>query len=93
MELTLGEFGYGVVLAENDQDAVDKFIADRNTTQLVILDIIMHGMSGKEAYNEIRRVKPDVKAGRGDFDEGVELIMKPARPMELLRKVREILDR
>jgi hypothetical protein len=35
----------------------------------------------------------DYIQGRGDFDEKMELIMKQNRPMELLRKVREILDR
>lgn len=105
MKLILEECGYKVVLAENGQDAVDKFIANQDTIQLVILDMIMPKMSGKEAYNEISRLKSGVRAifssgytadfiqDRGDFDEGVELIMKPVRPMELLRKVREMLDR
>ena len=105
MEEILCESGYQVILAENGRDAVDKFIANRDNIHLVILDMIMPKMSGKEAYDEISRLKSSVKVlfssgytadyiqDRGDFDARVELIMKPVRPMELLKKVRETLDR
>ena len=61
--------------------------------------------NGKEAYTEICQIQPDVKViftsgytadfiqNRGISEDGIELIMKPVQPMELLRKVREILDR
>ena len=61
--------------------------------------------NGKDAYEEISRIKSGVKLlftggytadfieNRGIFEETVELIMKPVQPMELLRRVREILDK
>ena len=60
--------------------------------------------SGKEAYNEIRRLQPSAKVlyssgyaldfirSRGELEEGTDLLMKPVQPIELLRKVREMLD-
>jgi hypothetical protein len=57
-----------------------------------------------EAYREIRRVRPDVKTlfssgytmdiikDKGELGEGADLIMKPVQPLELLRKIRSMLD-
>ena len=103
-ELLTG-FGYAVIPAGDGQDAVEKFRENRDTVKLVLMDIIMPRKNGKEACYEIRQLDPDVKIlyssgytmdiiqGRGVLDEGAELIMKPVQPMELLRKVRELLDR
>ena len=100
----LTSFGYVVIPAEDGEDAVEKFTAHRDTVKLILMDIIMPKMNGKEAYYEISRLDPDVKIiyssgytldiiqGRNVLDEGAELIMKPVQPLELLRKVRELLD-
>jgi hypothetical protein len=60
--------------------------------------------NGKEAYDEIRRIRPDMKvlfmsgytaevlSTKGGIDEDVRLIRKPISPKELLRRVRETLD-
>ena len=37
--------------------------------------------------------RPDVLADRGQLVDGVELVMKPIAPSELLAKLRELLDR
>ena len=98
-------FGYKVIPAMDGQDAVEKFKANRDTVKLIIMDIIMPKKNGKEACYEIRQLDSDVKIlyssgytldiiQRHDvLDEGAELIMKPVQPLELLRKVRELLDR
>lgn len=71
---------------------------------MILMDMIMPKKNGKEAYDEISLLQPDVKVlyssgytadfikNRGISEEGVELIMKPVQPMELLRKIREMLD-
>ena len=100
----LTRFGYNVIQAVDGQDAVDKFAENRETISMVLMDMIMPKKNGKEAYEEIIRIQPDIKVlyssgytadfiqNRGVSEEGIELIMKPVQPMELLRKVREILD-
>jgi two-component system NtrC family sensor kinase len=105
IELILVKHGYRVILAEDGQDAVEKFQANRDTIQMILMDIIMPRKGGRQAYDEIRQLAPQVKVlftsgytadfikSRGDLDQGMELVMKPVQPMELLRKMRELLDR
>ncbi len=101
----LGNAGYEVILAEDGQDAVEKFMANSDTVKLILMDIIMPKKSGMEAYREIRQLDADVKVlyssgytldliqRRDVFDEGTELIIKPVQPLELLQKVRDLLDK
>jgi len=104
VETTLQRFNYNVISAVDGQDAVEKFAANRNNISLVLMDIIMPRMNGKDAADEIRRLRPDIKIlftsgytadiirSRGELDAGDEILFKPVNPMELLRKIRQILD-
>ena len=97
--------GYSVISAWDGQDVIEKFRANKDTVKLILMDIIMPKKNGKEAFSEIRKFKPDVKIiytsgytqdiieSRDEFDADAELIMKPVQPHDLLRKVRELLDR
>jgi DNA-binding response OmpR family regulator len=61
--------------------------------------------SGKDAYDEIRMMGGNVRAifisgylqdairKKGLLEEGCDLVMKPVSPQNLLRKIREVLDR
>jgi|GEM_PF-4469366 len=60
-------------------------------------------MNGKEAFEVIFRIKPskalyssgntaDFIKSRGVDKEGIELIMKPVQPIELLKKIRVMQD-
>jgi PAS domain S-box-containing protein len=100
----LTKFGYRVVQAEDGEQAVEKFLAHSDSIGLILMDMIMPKKNGKDAYEEICRLQPGVKVlyssgytadfiqNRGVSDEEVELIMKPVQPLQLLRKVREMLD-
>lgn len=104
METILKESGYSVILAENGQDCVDKFIANKDSVKLIILDMIMPVKSGKVAYDEIRQIKPDAKAlfcsgyapdiiqRQGTLAGDFTFLMKPVKPSDLLYKIRELLD-
>jgi PAS domain S-box-containing protein len=104
LRLTLTQAGYTVIPAVNGQDAVNKFFQQRDSIQLLIFDVIMPKKDGREARNEIAKVKPDVKtlflSGYTDDlismdsvkNEGLHFLSKPILPEELLKKVREILD-
>lgn len=100
----LSKSGYKVILAEDGEVAIEKFNLHQDRISLLILDMIMPKMSGREAYEEIQRIKPGVRVlfssgytadfieRRVDSDEGFELLTKPVQPTELLKKVREMLD-
>ena len=101
----LSEFGYHVITATDGEDAVGKFEAHRDSIQLLLLDLIMPYRNGKEAFDEIRRISPEVRGifmttgyspdilEEMSFEAGTQIIMKPFSPMELKRKVREMLDK
>jgi len=102
----LEEFGYRVLVARNGEEAVEQYKANPGSgIALLILDVIMPGKNGKEVYEEIRGLKPDIKAlfmsgytaniihKKGILDSGTEFISKPFSPNAFLRKVREVLDK
>jgi PAS domain S-box-containing protein len=100
----LEDFGYRVIEAENGEQAVRKFIANKDAVDLLVFDIIMPGKNGKEAYREIRKIRPDIRAlfmsgytsdyivSRGILETGLDLVLKPISPTDFLKKVREALD-
>lgn len=101
----LEHHGYKVITAENGEDAVEKYKTYSNSIDLLILDVIMPKKNGKEAYDEVKRQRPDMKAlfmsgytaniihSKGVLDVGLELIAKPFTPSSLLKKVRGVLDK
>ena len=100
----LGDSGYEVIYAEDGQDAVEKFSANMSRVKLILMDMVMPKKSGLEAYKEIKQLRTDIKVlftsgytadfiqSRGELDAGADLIVKPVKPSELLRKIREMLD-
>jgi PAS domain S-box-containing protein len=100
----LGEFGYTVIEAADGEEAVNKFREHRDAIKLIILDVVMPKMNGKEAHDEIIAIRPDVKTlyisgysadvirSKGITEESQNIILKPVSPMDLLRSVRRVLD-
>jgi PAS domain S-box-containing protein len=100
----LEQFGYTIIAACDGKDAVDKFTENKDTINLLLLDIIMPVMNGGKTYERIKQIKPDIKVifasgYPGAFinkeeitKKGFEFISKPCSPMALVRKVREVLD-
>ncbi len=101
----LGNAGYRVIPAADGSEAVRKFYEYRDEISLAILDGVMPLKNGREAYLKMLDRKPDLKAifvsGYADYlfsFEGVPLgsvtvIQKPVSPVDLLRTVRQVLDR
>ncbi len=101
----LQEFGYRVIEAEDGNDAVNKFAEHKAEIKLVLMDVIMPGKSGKEAYQEMQKIQPDAKViftsgHTGDMltskkiaEEGLHFISKPVSPRELFEKIRDVLDK
>jgi CheY-like chemotaxis protein len=100
----LEEFGYTVVEAIDGEDAISKFLKHKRKVDLVMLDVVMPRKNGKEVYQYVRKVRPDIKAlftsgytadvihEKGVLDEGLNFVSKPVAPTDLLRKLRDILD-
>ena len=52
--------GYEVVAAVDGQDGLDRFLAAPQTWAVVVLDLTMPRMSGAEAFEKMRAVRPDL---------------------------------
>jgi len=103
--LILRGYGYNVITAESGVDAIARFMEHKDGIDLLLFDLIMPEKNGKEASDEIRKLNPDVKTlfvtgypsdilqNRGMLEEKPDVVMKPISPMDLLRKVREVLER
>jgi len=104
IKTVLEEFGYTVIEAFDGKDVVEKFAANSERIQCVILDIIMPKQNGRDAHNEIIKIRPDVETlflsgytgeflnSEGILEEGLHFLPKPVAPWLLLEKVRELLQ-
>ncbi|MEW6510280.1 MAG: PAS domain S-box protein [Bacteroidota bacterium] len=105
MKLVLEEKGYTVLEARDGMEAVRLFTEHRDDIRLVVTDVGLPKMDGVAVYTTLREfdpscriimasgyVDPEIRArvaGARDSD----FIQKPYVPTEMLRKIREILDR
>jgi PAS domain S-box-containing protein len=104
ISIILNKSGYKVIEAEDGEMAVREFGRNMREIDLLILDIVMPRKNGKEAYDEIRRLRPDVKVifisgytadvidQKGVGQEDLNIVAKPVSPYELLLKIKETLD-
>jgi len=101
---TLESFGYTLIGAASGEEALRLMSAWKDPVHLLLTDVIMPGMNGKELAEQVKARYPgmpvlymsgysgDVIAHRGLLDAGVEYLQKPLTPSRLLKRVREILD-
>ena len=101
----LEELGYRPVIARSGQEALDIYGEQGDAIALVILDIIMPKMSGRETYQRLQSLDPEVlvllSSGysmNGEASELMELgcdgfIQKPFNLKKLSLKIREVLDK
>ena len=95
---------YQVVEAVDGEDAVQKYVQSPHRFDLVLMDMKMPRLSGRDALRKIRQHDPRVKAvmlsggleetgnERTSELEGVAFLQKPFENQELLRVVRQTLD-
>ncbi|HOA07340.1 MAG TPA: PAS domain S-box protein [Spirochaetota bacterium] len=57
----LEKFGYNVILAEDGSKAAEIYKKEKDNIDLVILDMIMPVMSGRDCFFEIKKINPDAK--------------------------------
>ena len=102
---TLEYLGYSVVEASNGDQAVSVFETLLAKVDLVLTDVVMPGMNGRELAEKLRAKDPELKVlfmtgysrnaivHQGRLDDGVALVQKPINQKMLAAKLREILDR
>jgi CheY-like chemotaxis protein len=103
-EEILSRRGYRVLAAAPDA-AFATAEGHRGRIDLLVTDVVMPGVSGREVADRLVRLRPETKVlyisgyagealGRhGVLDDHAHLLAKPFLPADLLRKVREVLDR
>ena len=103
-KITLESSGYHVICARDGEEAISKFMENRERISLVLLDMIMPKKNGKEVGEAVRKASPRVKilfsSGYSEniikTDEltavGFNFIHKPFTQEGLLTKVRNVLD-
>jgi PAS domain S-box-containing protein len=94
--------GYRILLAEDGIQALEMFRQDSDQIDLVILDLCMPRLSGKDAWREMLAIDPQARVlfSSGYFaedmttDEGriVGFVNKPYNARELLEMVRQALE-
>ncbi len=101
---TLALRGYTVHTASHGEEGIHAAIEQQGKIDLLITDVIMPRMGGKELSRQIKSIFPDIRilfmsgytdsaiVDHGILEDGVEFIQKPFTPMALLKKVRDILD-
>jgi len=96
--------GYKVIEAADGAVAMQIAVAHDAIIHLLLTDVIMPGMNGRELAQRISEIRPNVKVlymsgytenvigQNGTLDAGVRLLQKPFNLRDLKSKVREVLD-
>ena len=100
----LSENGYKVLDAGSGREALLLSEAHRGEIHLLLTDVVMPKMSGRELTERIRPLRPnlrilymsgytdDATLRDGVLADGISFLQKPFTPEGLARKVREVLD-
>lgn len=103
LETILADRGYTVLTAANGLEAIQLCQNHDGDIHMLLTDVIMPNMSGKELAQKILRLRPDTRivfmsgytdtaiSHHGVLNPGVNLIEKPISPDDLLKKIREYL--
>jgi CheY-like chemotaxis protein len=99
----LTRHGYNVIAAKDGREALRICERDQREFHLMLTDVVMPLMSGRDVAERLKPMRPDMKvlfmsgypddaiAEHGLLDEGVALLEKPFTIAGLLNKVREVL--
>jgi signal transduction histidine kinase len=98
------DYGYKVLEAVDGEDALAKYRANRDSIDLLLLDVVMPKLSGRDVFNTIKReggqprviytsgYAPDVIDDNWLAEKGVSFMAKPVTVQNLLIKIRSALD-
>ncbi len=104
-ENVLSQNGYRVFVAENATKAAQVFGREKANLDLVFSDVVLPGKSGIELVRQFLHERPDLSVllasgyGQDDADfetiehKGYPFIQKPYQMLDLLKALREVLDK
>ncbi|MGV3719621.1 MAG: PAS domain S-box protein, partial [Actinomycetota bacterium] len=104
VQILLTQCGYQVLEAMQGEEALRIAEAHEGPIHLLLTDVVMPIMSGRELAQALREVRPetpvlymsgytdDAMLRHGVTDAGVELIQKPFSPLTLMERIRRLLD-
>jgi len=97
--------GYDVFEAVDGKSAVDLFRENADLISIVVLDVVMPNMDGKVAQDLIKKIRPDTKilfvsghtrdfiTSKGIDQDQADFLEKPFSPSQLLKKIRDMLQK
>ncbi len=100
----LARQGYTVLMAKNGTEALALLQSHEGAIDLLLTDVVMPEMNGKELYNKVAEKHPELRvlymsgytdnviAHHGVLDDGVEFIQKPFTVQALAEKVRRVIE-
>ena len=100
----LASHGYTVLAAPSGADALELAASHAGPIHLLVTDVVLPGMSGRELATRFQSVRPGLKVlytsgytddavvHHGVLDPGIAFLQKPFTSGTLARKVRETLD-
>jgi len=100
----LKRHGYSVLEAEEGEVCLDSLRDHEGPLDLLLTDVVMPGMNGRELYKEVKCLFPGAKVlfmsgytenivtHRGVLDEGIPFLQKPFSVQDLATRVRAALE-
>ena len=101
----LSELGYTVLTASDGLEALEVLGRHAGDVQLLITDVVMPKMSGRELAARVTALRPDIRVlyssgyaadaigEDGVIGDGINFLAKPYEPSRLADAVRDVLDR
>jgi len=100
----LDRLGYAYLMAENPDDALRICRREEIPIDILLTDVVMPGMSGKELWEKVRNMRPDLKviymsgytadviSRQGVLDDGIYFIQKPFTTAALGKQLRRVME-
>ena len=101
---TLESYGYTVIETESVFEALEIAAIYEGSIDLLLTDVIMPGMNGRELYEKMHEIRPNLQVlyfsgytdnvivHHGVLDEGVNFLQKPFTVRGLAKKIRRVLS-
>ena len=98
-QMVLSSFGYQVQSANSGERALELLRNTETRFDLMITDLVMPGMSGRDLVEHARRISPALKfictsgfVRPGGSGEQTDFLQKPFTSQDLLRKIRQVFE-